>query len=37
MKPRQAVVVAMPDQMHYEVVMEALKNSQTCFASNLLS
>lgn len=28
MKPRQAVVVAMPDQLHYEVVLEALKNSQ---------
>jgi len=28
MKPRQAVVVAMPDQFHYEVVMEALNNNQ---------
>ncbi len=28
MKPRQAVVVAMPDQLHYTVVMEALKNNQ---------
>lgn len=28
MKPRQAVVVAMPDQLHYPVVMEALKNNQ---------
>ncbi|MDD4191295.1 MAG: Gfo/Idh/MocA family oxidoreductase [Mangrovibacterium sp.] len=28
MKPRQIVVVAMPDQLHYEVVMEALKNNQ---------
>jgi D-galacturonate reductase len=28
MAPRQAVVVAMPDQFHYEVVMEALKNNQ---------
>jgi predicted dehydrogenase len=28
MKPRQMVVVAMPDQMHYPVVMEALKNNQ---------
>jgi len=28
MKPRQAVVVAMPDQLHYEVVMEALRNDQ---------
>lgn len=28
MKPRQAVVVAMPDHLHYEVVMEALKNNQ---------
>jgi len=28
MPPRQAVVVAMPDQMHYEVVMEAMKNDQ---------
>ncbi len=28
MKPRQAVVVAMPDQLHYQVVMDALKNNQ---------
>lgn len=28
MKPRQIVVVAMPDQLHYPVVMEALKNNQ---------
>ncbi len=28
MSPRNAVVVAMPDQLHYEVVMEALKNDQ---------
>ena len=28
MKPRQLVVVAMPDQLHYPVVMEALKNNQ---------
>ena len=28
MAPRQAVVVAIPDQFHYEVVMEALKNNQ---------
>lgn len=28
MKPRQVVVVAMPDQLHYTVVMEALKNNQ---------
>jgi D-galacturonate reductase len=28
MAPRQAVVVAMPDQFHYEVVMEALRNNQ---------
>jgi D-galacturonate reductase len=28
MKPRQIVVVAMPDQLHYQVVMEALKNNQ---------
>ena len=28
MKPRQAVVVAMPDQLHYDVVMEALNNDQ---------
>lgn len=28
MKPRQMVVVAMPDQFHYAVVMEALKNNQ---------
>lgn len=28
MKPRQVVVVAMPDHLHYSVVMEALKNNQ---------
>ncbi len=28
MKPRQAVVVAMPDQLHYQVVSEALKAGQ---------
>jgi predicted dehydrogenase len=28
MKPRQMVVVAMPDQLHYPVIMEALKNDQ---------
>lgn len=28
MKPRQLVIVAMPDHLHYEVVMEALKNDQ---------
>lgn len=28
MLSRQAVVVAMPDQLHYEVVKEALKNNQ---------
>ncbi|MBI3986712.1 MAG: Gfo/Idh/MocA family oxidoreductase [Lentisphaerae bacterium] len=28
MPPRQAVVVAMPDPLHYSVVMEALKNNQ---------
>jgi len=28
MKPRQVVIVAMPDQLHYPVVMEALKNNQ---------
>jgi predicted dehydrogenase len=28
MKPRQMVIVAMPDQLHYPVVMEALKNDQ---------
>jgi predicted dehydrogenase len=28
MKPRQVVVVAMPDQLHYPVIMEALKNDQ---------
>jgi D-galacturonate reductase len=28
MKPRQLVVVAMPDQLHYPVIMEALKNNQ---------
>ncbi len=28
MQPRQIVIVAMPDQFHYEVVMEALKHNQ---------
>lgn len=28
MRPRQVVVVAMPDNLHYHVVMEALKNDQ---------
>ncbi|MFO7813381.1 MAG: Gfo/Idh/MocA family oxidoreductase [Pelovirga sp.] len=28
MKPRQAVVVAMPDPLHYGVIMEALQNDQ---------
>jgi predicted dehydrogenase len=28
MKPRQVVVVAMPDQLHYAVVMEALRHDQ---------
>ncbi|MDD5686711.1 MAG: Gfo/Idh/MocA family oxidoreductase [Elusimicrobia bacterium] len=28
MMPYQAVIVAMPDQLHYEVVMEALRNNQ---------
>lgn len=28
LKPRQMVIVAMPDQFHYQVVMEALKNNQ---------
>ena len=28
MEPYQAVVVAMPDQLHYSVVMEALKHNQ---------
>ena len=28
MPPRQAVIVAIPDQLHYEVVMEALRNNQ---------
>jgi D-galacturonate reductase len=28
MKPRQMVIVAMPDQFHYPVVMEALMNDQ---------
>jgi predicted dehydrogenase len=28
MEPRQMVVVAMPDQLHYPVIMEALKNDQ---------
>jgi len=28
MVPRQIVIVAMPDQLHYPVVMEALKNNQ---------
>jgi D-galacturonate reductase len=28
MKPRQMVVVAMPDQLHYPVILEALKHNQ---------
>jgi predicted dehydrogenase len=28
MRPRQMVLVAMPDQLHYEVIMEALMNEQ---------
>ncbi|GAH08777.1 unnamed protein product, partial [marine sediment metagenome] len=28
MEPHQAVIVAMPDQLHYEVIMEALTNNQ---------
>jgi predicted dehydrogenase len=28
MKPRQMAIVAMPDQLHYEVVLEALNNNQ---------
>ncbi len=28
MKPRQIVIVAMPDQLHYPVIMEALKHNQ---------
>ena len=28
MRPRQAVVVAMPDHLHYPVVMEALRHDQ---------
>ncbi len=28
MKPRQMVVVAMPDNLHYQVVMDAFKNNQ---------
>jgi predicted dehydrogenase len=28
MKPRQAVVVAVPDQFHYSIVMDALENDQ---------
>jgi D-galacturonate reductase len=28
MKPRQIVVVAMPDPLHYSVILEALKNEQ---------
>ena len=28
MRPRQVVIVAMPDQLHYSVIMEALKNDQ---------
>jgi predicted dehydrogenase len=27
-KPRQLIIVAMPDQLHYPVVMEALRNDQ---------
>lgn len=32
MKPRHAVVVAMPDQLHYQVVMEALNANQHVLA-----
>lgn len=32
MKPRQAVVVAMPDQLHYQVVIEALNADQHVLA-----
>ncbi|MCK5672192.1 MAG: Gfo/Idh/MocA family oxidoreductase, partial [Spirochaetales bacterium] len=32
MKPRQAVVVAMPDQLHYQVVLEALNANQHVLA-----
>jgi len=32
MKPRQAVVVAMPDQLHYQVVMESLNANQHVLA-----
>lgn len=28
MKPRQAVIVAVPDQFHYDIVMESLKHDQ---------
>ena len=28
MPPRQAVIVAMPDQLHFQVVMDALRNNQ---------
>ncbi|HOK80646.1 MAG TPA: Gfo/Idh/MocA family oxidoreductase [bacterium] len=28
MKPRQVVVVAMPDNLHYQVIIEALRNNQ---------
>jgi len=28
MKPRQVVIVAMPDQLHYQVILEALKHDQ---------
>jgi D-galacturonate reductase len=28
MKPRQVVIIAMPDQLHYPVIMEALQNNQ---------
>ncbi len=28
MKPRQLIIVAMPDQLHYEVIMEAINNDQ---------
>jgi len=28
MKPRQMVIIAMPDQLHYSVIMEALQNNQ---------
>jgi D-galacturonate reductase len=34
MRPRQLVVVAMPDHLHYPVVMEALKNNQHVLCVN---